>query len=34
MNPDSVAKLYWDLHTQSRDAWTFELDARPYGETW
>src|SRR5277367_6211832 len=34
MNPDAVAKLYWDLHTQSRDAWTFELDARPYGETW
>src|SRR5580692_10488477 len=34
MNPDSVAKLYWDLHTQSRDAWTFELDVRPYREVW
>lgn len=34
MNPDSVAEAYWTLHTQSRDAWTFELDLRPYGETW
>ena len=34
MNPDSIANAYWALHQQSRDAWTFELDLRPYGETW
>ncbi len=34
MDPHSVANAYWYLHTQSRDAWTFELDVRPYGETW
>jgi len=25
---------YWYLHTQPRDAWTFELDLRPYMERW
>lgn len=34
MNPESVARAYWQLHVQSRDAWTFELDLRPYGEAW
>lgn len=34
MNPASIASAYWMLHTQSRDAWTFEMDLRPYGETW
>jgi len=34
MNPNSVAEAYWMLHQQSRDAWTFELDLRPYGEKW
>ena len=34
MNPQSVANAYWYLHTQERDGWTFELDLRPYGETW
>jgi len=34
MNPESVAEAYWYLHAQERDAWTFELDLRPYGETW
>ena len=34
MNPDSIADAYWYLHTQQRDAWTFELDVRPYKETW
>jgi len=24
----------WYLHTQPRDAWTFEMDLRPYMETW
>jgi len=34
MNPESVAEAYWRLHTQTRDAWTHELDLRPFGETW
>ncbi|QBF31917.1 SDR family oxidoreductase [Thalassococcus sp. S3] len=34
MNPTSVAEAYWTLYHQSRDAWTFEMDLRPYGESW
>ena len=34
MDPASIAQAYWTLHQQTRDAWTFELDLRPYGETW
>ena len=34
MEPTSIASAYWALHQQSRDGWTFELDLRPYAETW
>jgi hypothetical protein len=34
MRPDSIAEAYWQLHQQTRDAWTFELDLRPAGERW
>lgn len=34
LNPDHIAENYWYLHSQPRDAWTFELDLRPYMETW
>lgn len=34
MNPESIAGAYWMLHNQTRDGWTFELDIRPYKETW
>jgi NAD(P)-dependent dehydrogenase (short-subunit alcohol dehydrogenase family) len=34
MNPASIAETYWQLHRQPRDAWTHELDLRPYDETW
>lgn len=34
MNPSSIADTYWMLHNQPRDAWTFELDIRPYAEKW
>jgi len=34
MNPTSVAEAYWTLYHQTRDAWTFEMDLRPYGEKW
>lgn len=34
MNPASIAETYWQLHRQPRDAWTHELDIRPYSESW
>jgi NAD(P)-dependent dehydrogenase (short-subunit alcohol dehydrogenase family) len=34
MNPASIAETYWQLHRQPRDAWTHELDLRPFGEIW
>lgn len=34
MRPESIADTYWNLHLQPRDAWTHELDLRPYGENW
>jgi NAD(P)-dependent dehydrogenase (short-subunit alcohol dehydrogenase family) len=34
MEPRSIADAYWALHQQTRDAWTFELDLRPFAETW
>ena len=34
LDPDHIAENYWHLHTQPRDAWTFELDLRPYLERW
>ena len=34
MNPASVGEAYWQLYNQSCDAWTFELDLRPFRETW
>lgn len=32
LNPDHIAQAYLMLHNQSRDAWTHELDLRPYME--
>ena len=32
VNPDHIADQYWLLHQQPRDAWTHELDLRPYME--
>lgn len=34
MRPESIGETYWNLHLQPRDAWTHELDLRPYGEKW
>jgi NAD(P)-dependent dehydrogenase (short-subunit alcohol dehydrogenase family) len=34
MNPASVGEAYWNLHHQSRDGWTFEMDIRPFREHW
>ena len=33
MNPASVAEAYWTLYHQTRDGWTFEMDLRPFAET-
>ncbi len=32
LNPDHIADTYWMLHKQPRDAWTHELDLRPWSE--
>lgn len=32
VNPDHIADSYWMLHNQPRDAWTHELDLRPWIE--
>jgi len=34
LNPDHIADNYWHLHAQPRDAWTHELDLRPWMERW
>jgi len=33
VNPDSIAEAYWQIHHQPRDAWTHEMDLRPWMET-
>ena len=32
--PEHIADAYWHVHTQPRDAWTFEFDLRPWMERW
>ena len=32
LNPEHIADAYWMLHRQPRDAWTHELDLRPWRE--
>lgn len=34
LDPDHIAENYWQLHRQPRDAWTHELDLRPWIESW
>jgi NAD(P)-dependent dehydrogenase (short-subunit alcohol dehydrogenase family) len=34
IDPKSIAEMYFWLHEQPRNAWTFELDLRPYKEPW
>ncbi|WP_028204195.1 SDR family oxidoreductase [Paraburkholderia nodosa] len=34
LNPEHIADAYWTLHQQPRDAWTHELDLRPWLEPW
>lgn len=34
LDPDHIAENYWLIHSQPRDAWTFEMDLRPWNEPW
>jgi NAD(P)-dependent dehydrogenase (short-subunit alcohol dehydrogenase family) len=34
LEPDAIAEMYWTLHKQPRNAWTHELDLRPWMEAW
>lgn len=34
LNPEHIAENYWHLSQQPRDAWTHELDLRPWIEKW
>jgi NAD(P)-dependent dehydrogenase (short-subunit alcohol dehydrogenase family) len=34
LDPDDIAEVYWQIHLQKRSAWTFEMDLRPWKETW
>lgn len=34
LKPDEVARNYVWLHNQGRSAWTFEIDLRPWTESW
>ncbi|MYH57867.1 MAG: SDR family NAD(P)-dependent oxidoreductase [Boseongicola sp. SB0675_bin_26] len=34
LKPDDIAEAYWQLHAQPRNAWTFEMDLRPFKEPW
>jgi len=33
LKPEAIAETYWQLHAQSRSAWTHELDLRPFSES-
>jgi len=32
LHPEAIAEAYWTLHQQPRNAWTLELDLRPWVE--
>lgn len=34
LNPDHIAENYWHIAQQPRDAWTHEMDLRPWMEKW
>ncbi|MDE0941046.1 MAG: SDR family NAD(P)-dependent oxidoreductase [Alphaproteobacteria bacterium] len=33
LKPDDIAEAYWQMHLQPRSAWSFEIDLRPYKES-
>ncbi len=34
MRPEAIAEAYWTLYQQPRDAWSSEMEIRPFGERW
>jgi hypothetical protein len=34
VRPADLAETVYHLATQPRSAWSFEVEARPFGETW
>lgn len=34
LNPEHIAENYWHIAQQPRDAWTHEMDLRPWMEKW
>jgi NAD(P)-dependent dehydrogenase (short-subunit alcohol dehydrogenase family) len=34
VDPEAIAETYWQLHLQPRNAWTHEMDLRPWIEPW
>jgi NAD(P)-dependent dehydrogenase (short-subunit alcohol dehydrogenase family) len=34
LDPEHIADAVWHLAQQPRSAWTFQLDLRPFGESW
>ena len=32
LQPDAIAEVYWQIHSQPRTAWTQEMDLRPWNE--
>lgn len=34
MRPQAVAESYWALYNQPRDAWSSEMEIRPFAERW
>jgi NAD(P)-dependent dehydrogenase (short-subunit alcohol dehydrogenase family) len=34
MRPAAVAEAYWQIYQESRDAWSFEREIRPFAEKW
>jgi short-subunit dehydrogenase len=34
VSPESIGEAYWQIHRQPRDAWTHEMELRPWMEAW
>ena len=34
LDPAAIAEAYWNMHCQPKNAWSFEIDLRPWIEHW